>query len=158
MIMYMSNESRLPNGLTQKQFNFYNNLISQMKENGKTEPTKAAISAGFASRCAATVAGRLMKKPEGQAYLQSLHKEVTSSSIATLEWVMDKLTKIATLSVLEDGTFDPSTLQFSLKAISEINKIKGYYAPAKTVSLNMTMDDVQFNRAKELTEKYTRAY
>ncbi len=43
----MTNQTRLPNGLTQKQFAFYNNLIAQMKERGKMDIKQAALSAGF---------------------------------------------------------------------------------------------------------------
>lgn len=154
----MSGEAKLPNGLTQRQFSFYNNLIEQMKRYGEMQPKQAAIDAGYSDKVASTVACRLLKNKEGQSYLKSIHDESKSSSVASLEWVMNKLTNIANLGVQEDGSFNYSALQCSLKAISEINKIKGYYAPDKKVNLNMTIDDIQESRARELTIKYTREY
>lgn len=154
----MANETRLPNGLTQKQFSFYNNLIEQMKKTGKMEPKKAAIEAGFSPANVSEIAYKLLKKPEGQAYLKSIQENSMHSASASIDWVMEKLTRIANLGVQEDGSFNYSALQCSLKAISEINKIKGYYAPDKKVNLNLDMDDIQEARARELTIKYTREY
>ncbi|MDQ5900040.1 MAG: hypothetical protein WAW84_01315 [Candidatus Rickettsiella isopodorum] len=39
----MANETRLPNGLTQRQFAFYNLLIEQMDRVGKIDAKQAAI-------------------------------------------------------------------------------------------------------------------
>jgi len=154
----MANEPRLPNGLTPKQFNFYNNIIEQMKKTGQMNPSQAAIDAGFAPKHVSKMASSLLKKPAGQAYLKSLQKNSICSAEATIDWVMERLTRIANLSLQEDGANNYAALQCSLKAISEINKIKGYYAPDKKLNLNMTMDDVQFDRAKELAGKYSREY
>ena len=66
----MANEPRLPNGLTPKQFNFYNNIIEQMKTTGQMNPSQAAIDAGFAPKHVSKMASSLLKKPAGQAYRQ----------------------------------------------------------------------------------------
>lgn len=90
----MTNQTRLPNGLTQKQFTFYNNLIEQMKETGKMNVKQAALSAGFSPRNYSSIASRLLKKREGQAYIKSLQRESTHSAISNLDWVMEKLMRI----------------------------------------------------------------
>lgn len=154
----MANEAKLPNGLTQKQFSFYNNLIEQMKTTGKMNPPQAAIDAGFSPNHVSKMASNLLKKPEGQAYLQSIQQKPIAKATASLEWVMNKLTNIVNLDVQKDGMPNYQALQCVLKAIGEINKIKGHYAPDKKVNLNMTMDDVQFERAKQLAKKYTREF
>jgi phage terminase small subunit len=154
----MSNEIKLPSGLTQRQFDFFNIIINQMQETGKMNPSQAAIQAGYSNKGAEVVACKLLKKPEGQTYLKSLQKNHIDKATASLEWVMDKLTNIVNLEVQKDGMPNYQALQCVLKAIGEINKIKGHYAPDKKVNLNMTMDDVQFERAKQLAKKYTREF
>ncbi len=129
-----------------------------METLGEMQPTQAAIEAGYSNNGAKVVACKLLKKPAGQAYLQSLQQKPIAKATASLEWVMDKLTNIVNLEVQKDGMPNYQALQCVLKAIGEINKIKGHYAPDKKVNLNMTMDDVQFERAKQLAEKYTRKY
>jgi phage terminase small subunit len=95
----MANEPRLPNGLTPKQFNFYNNIIEQMKTTGQMNPSQAAIDAGFAPKHVSKMASSLLKKPAGQAYLKSLQKNSICSAEATIDWVMERLTRIANLSL-----------------------------------------------------------
>ncbi len=87
----MANQTHLPNGLTQKQFTFYNNLITQMKESGKMDVKRAALSAAFSPKNYSSIASRLLKKPEGQAYLKSLQQESIYAAVAHLDWVMEKL-------------------------------------------------------------------
>jgi len=154
----MANETRLPNGLTQRQFAFYNLLIGQMSETGKMDAKQAAISAGYCSTSASRIATRLLKKPEGQVYLKSLQQNSTHSALITIDWVMEKLVNTVRAGISDDGSINYNALPCSIRAISEINKIKGYYAPDKKVNLNMAMDDIQFDRAKELAVKYTREY
>jgi phage terminase small subunit len=154
----MVNETRLPNGLTHKQFSFYNNLIGQMKETGKMDVKQAIIKAGFSPKNYSAIASRLLKKTEGQAYLKSLQVKSTHSAIATMEWVMEKLVLVVRAGISDNGVINGKFLRDSLRALSEINKIKGYYAPDKKVNLNMTMDDLQVTRARELAKKYTRDY
>jgi len=154
----MANKARLSSELTDKQFAFFNILIKQMETLGEMHPKQAAIEAGYSENGAAVSACRLLKSEYGQTYLKSLHKDVKSSSVASLEWVMDKLTNIVNFDVQKDGLPNYQALQCVLKSVAEINKIKGHYAPDKKVNLNMTMDDVQFERAKQLAEKYTRKY
>ncbi len=152
----MVNETRLPNGLTHKQFSFYNNLIEQMKETGKMDVKQAMIKAGFSPKNYSAIASRLLKKPEGQAYLKSLQVKSTHSAIATMEWAMEKLVLIVRAGIADDGTITSEYVKDSLRALSEINKIKGYYAPEKRVHLNMTVDAIQVARVRELAKKYTR--
>lgn len=154
----MSGEAKLDNGLTQRQVSFFNNMIDQMKRNGEVQPTKAAIDAGYSAKSAHVIASRLLRTEHGQQYLQSLHSESKSSAIASLDWVMDKLTNMANLDIQKDGQPNYQASQCVLKAVAEINKIKGYYAPDKKVNLNMTMDDVDLARAKSLAKKYTREF
>ncbi|BBB14727.1 terminase small subunit [Candidatus Rickettsiella viridis] len=157
-LMPVTNETRLPNGLTQRQFAFYNLLIKQMDEMGKMDAKQAAIEAGFSSTNASRIATRLLKKPEGKAYLKSLQVKSIHSATATMDWVMEKLIRVVYAGISDNGTINGKFLKDSLRALSEINKIKGYYAPEKEFYLNMTMDDVQEARARELTIKYTREY
>ncbi len=154
----MANETRLSNGLTQRQFAFYNRLIEQMHETGKMDAKQAAIAAGYCSTSASWIASRLLKKPEGQVYLKSIQENSTNAALITIDWVMEKLVSTVRAGISDDGAINYNALPCSIRAISEINKIKGYYAPDKKVNLNMTMDDIQFDKAKELARKYTRAY
>ncbi|BBB15443.1 terminase small subunit [Candidatus Rickettsiella viridis] len=116
----MANETRLPNGLTQRQFVFYNLLIEQMDETGKMDAKQAAIKAGFSSANASRIATRLLKKPEGQAYLKSRQVKSTHSAIATMEWVMEKLALVVRAGISDDGTINSKFLRDSLRALSEI--------------------------------------
>ncbi|WP_083827774.1 terminase small subunit [Rickettsiella massiliensis] len=154
----MTNETRLPNGLTQRQFAFYNMLIKQMNGTGKMDAKQAAIAAGYCSTSASRIASRLLKKTEGQVYLKSIQQNSTHSALITIDWVMEKLVRTVRAGISDDGSINYNALPCSIRAISEINKIKGHYAPDKKVNLNMTMDDVQFDKAKELARKYTKAY
>jgi phage terminase small subunit len=154
----VANETRLPNGLTQRQFAFYNLLIEQMNEAGKMDAKQAAISAGYCSTSASRIATRLLKKPEGQAYLKSLQVKSIHSATVTIDWIMEKLVWMVRAGIADDGSINYNALPCSIRAISEINKIKGYYAPEKKFNLDMTMDDIQEAKAKELARKYTRAY
>lgn len=154
----VTNQTRLPNGLTQKQFTFYNNLMGQMKETGKMNVKQAALSAGFSSRNYSSIASRFLKKREGQAYLKSLQRGSTHAAISNLDWVMEKLVHIVRAGISDDGLIRYNALPCSIRAISEINKIKRYYAPEKKFNLDMTMDDIQEAKAKELALKYTRDY
>ncbi len=148
----------VPNGLTQRQFAFYNRLIEQINETGRMDAKQAAIAAGYCSTSTSRIASRLLKKIEGQVYLKSLQENSTYSALITIDWVMEKLVSMVRAGISDDGTINYSALPCSIRAISEINKIKGYYALDKKVNLNMTMDDIQFDKAKELARKYTRAY
>src|SRR5277367_2225779 len=127
----MANAVRLSNGLTQQQLAFFNNVLKQIKEVGRMDVTKAAVEAGYSVKSSPIIGARLWKNPRGQAYLKSLHDNCESSSIATLEWVMDKLIRVVKLGIPDDPTIKshPNELNCSIRAISEINKIKGYYAP-----------------------------
>jgi phage terminase small subunit len=154
----MANQTRLPNGLTQKQFTFYNNLIAQMKRSGKMNIKQAALSAGFSPTNYSSIASRLLKKPEGQAYLKSLQQESTNSAISNLDWIMEKLVRIVRAGIADDGAITPKYVKDSLRAISEINKIQGHYAPEKKFSFNMEMDDLQETKLLELILKYEREY
>jgi phage terminase small subunit len=154
----MSNEARLSDGLTQRQFSFFNIIIEQMRKSGEMQPKQAAIEAGYSEKGAAIVACRLLKKPEGQAYLKSLHTETKSSSIASLDWVMEKLVRVVRAGIADDGAIKQKSVKDALRALTEINKIKGHYAPEKKFNLNLDMDDIQEARARELTIKYTREY
>lgn len=94
------------------------------------------------------IASRLLKKPEGQAYLKLLQVKSTHSAIAMMEWVMEKLVLVVRAGISNNGAINARFLRDSLRALSEINKIKGYYAPEKRVHLNMAMDDIQVARAR----------
>ncbi|WP_218814614.1 terminase small subunit [Rickettsiella endosymbiont of Dermanyssus gallinae] len=155
----MANETRLPNGLTQRQFAFYNRLIEQMNETGRMDAKQAAVSAGYCSTSASRIATRLLRKPEGQSYLKSLQVKSAHSAATTMDWIMEKLVCTVRAGISDDGSINYNALSCSIRAISEINKIKGYYAPDKKVKLNMTMDDnIQEARVRELIIKYTREY
>jgi phage terminase small subunit len=146
------------NGLTPKQFTFYNNLIEQMKETGKMDVKQAALSAGFSPRNYSSIASRLLKKREGQAYLKSLQRESTHSAISNLDWVMKKRVRIVRAGIADDGTITAKYVKDSLRMISEINKIQGRYTPEKNFSFNMEMDDLQETKLLELILKYEREY
>lgn len=128
----MTNQTHLPNGLTQKQFAFYNNLIAQMKKSGKMDIKQAALSAGFSPRNYSSIASRLLKKPEeGQAYLKSLQQESIYAAVTHLDWVMEKLVWIVRAGIADDGTITAKYVKDSLCTLSEINKIQRHYAPEK---------------------------
>ncbi len=127
----------VPNGLTQRQFAFYNRLIEQINETGRMDAKQAASSTSTSR-----IASRLLKKIEGQVYLKSLQENSTYSALITIDWVMEKLVSMVRAGISDDGTINYSALPCSIRAISEINKIKGYYALDKKVNLNMTMDDI----------------
>ncbi len=154
----MANQTRLPNGLTQKQFAFYNYLIAQMKESGKMDVKRAALSAGFSPKNYSSIVSRLLKKPEGQAYLKSLQQESIYAAVTHLDWVMERLVRIVRAGIADDGTITAKYVKDSLHALSEINKIQGYYAPEKNINLSMKMDDAQEAKLHELTLKYERDY
>ncbi len=98
------------------------------------------------------------KKTEGQVYLKSLQQNSTHSALITIDWVIEKLVSTIRAGISDDGLINYNALPCSIRAIFEINKIKGYYTPDKKVNLNMTIDDIQEARARELTLKYTREY
>lgn len=113
-----------------------------MKEMGKMNVKQAALSARFLPRNYSSIASRLLKKREGQAYRKSLQRESTNSAISNLDWVMEKLVRVVRAGIADDGTITATYVKDSLRAISEINKIQGHYASEKNFSFNMEMDDL----------------
>lgn len=90
--------------------------------------------------------------------MKSLQVESTHSATATMDWVMEKLVRIVRAGISDDGMINGKFLRDFLRALSEINKVKGYYSAEKKFHFNMTMDDIQEARVRELTLKYTREY
>ena len=69
---------------------------------------------------------------------------------------MEKLVRIVHAGIADDGTITAKYVKDSLRALSEINKIQGHYAPEKNFNLSMEMGDVQETKLHELILKYDR--
>ena len=106
--------------LNQRQELFCQNIL-----NGKSA-TKAARDAGYSEKTAYSIGARLLKHVEITKRLAALQLAVSSGNIATKQQREEILTKIAT-----EGHKEPITAQDKVRAIAELNKMGGDYAPEK---------------------------
>lgn len=71
---------------------------------------------------------------------------------------MEKLVRVVHADISDNSNIKQKWVKNFLHALIEIKKIKDHDAPEKKFYLNMTMDDIQEARARELTVKYMRDY
>jgi hypothetical protein len=73
--------------------------------------------------------------------IQKIINEGETKFRISFEWVSDELRKIV----------DSASTRDKLRAISEINKMYGYYSPEKTVNVHASIKDTDLEEVKGLT-------
>ena len=118
--------------LTSKQYDFAMNYI----KNG-FNAYQAALSAGYTEAYSRTGSPNLV---QNQSIQRLIKKEVTSLEDRigiTIEWKAKKLQRIIDSIVPSEGEIDKPYLKDAIRALSELNKMSGHYAPTKNVLLNV---------------------
>ena len=88
--------------------------------------TEAAISAGYSPKTAQVIASQNLSKLMIRERIQELQLQATNDRIATVSQRKEILTGIA-----QDAHRQPITAQDKVRAIAELNKMEGDYAPEK---------------------------
>ena len=88
--------------------------------------TEAAIKAGYSPRTAQVIASQNLSKIMIRDRIQELQLQTTNPKIADVIERKEILTQIA-----QDAHKQPITAQDKVRAISELNKMEGDYAPEK---------------------------
>jgi len=89
--------------------------------------TKAAIIAGYSSKTARFIAAENLTKPLIIERLNELQKAVASQKILSVVERKEKLSEIANTAIKSDMV----TPDNAIRAIAELNKMEGDYAPSK---------------------------
>lgn len=117
---------------------------------------RSMVKAGFSEIYARKRGWSYIRRPSIQRELKGWNEQMKQDIKATREWVQNNL-----VNIVENSEKDAD----KIKALSEINKMEGYHAPAKQeVSFNgkLDPDDPEVKRIieieKELLEKNKKDY
>lgn len=111
----MNDENNMVDSLSYKQ----NAFVRKYLLSGNA--TKSAVEAGYSEKTAYSQGQRLLKKVEIQKYLENIREneqEVVNIS---------RITLLNDLVDLKNKSFEKEEYKTTLKAISEINKMMGWY-------------------------------
>lgn len=132
--------------LTAKQYAFCQEYI----RNGYNVK-QACLSAGYSEAVANAGGGKLLHNPLIQERIsQSLHRAEQKLSI-TWEYKLNKLKRIVDEYIPDDKTVAliPEQVREGLKAIAELNKMNGDYAPDKRISMTVEATQHKLIEAKK---------
>jgi len=73
--------------------------------------------------------GKLMRNPHVQAEIAKMREKVNSKAVVSVDWIINRLKEHA----------ECDDKDVSIKAIAELNKMAGNYAPTKNINLNLDM-------------------
>lgn len=145
--------------LTEKQYTFVNNYIS----NG-FNIYQAAISAGYDERYANADACKLLNHPAIKQRINKAHALVIKANerlhIKELAATMEDKIKVLTRIIREIVPLDESQpikldyVKDAIKAISELNKMSGDYAPDKRLSVTVDATQTKLIEARKQYEEY----
>ena len=129
--------------LTLQQQNFVKYYLESMNA------TQALIKAGYKGKHADSYASQLMSKPQIKALLSKTNELVQNQIKATFEWKVQKLEQI-----IEQCLYSESK-DTAIKAISELNKMQGHYAPEKRENLNV---NTSLDNIRKVRDEYKKEY
>ena len=114
---------------------------------------QAALTAGYSHSYAHVKAIQLLDKPEIKARVESAYKMAERKLGLDWEWKLKKLKRIITEIIPDDETspIKLGAVREAIKAIAELNKMAGDYAPEKRLS--MTVDATQ-HKLDEVKKQY----
>jgi Terminase small subunit len=117
-------------------------FISQYVKTANLE--ESAIYAGYSAKNAIGVGKQLLASSKVQRVLDSYRIQVSKTDIVSYEHVLNVL----------KSHLDCADREVSIRAASEINKMKGYYAPTKSVNLNLDLTVETFEQLDISLEDY----
>jgi phage terminase small subunit len=109
--------------------------------------TKAMQLAGYKTKYPNKIAGRLLENPLIKSAVGKSRQESLAKTQVDFEWVINRLKENA-LKAINDNNVDAST-----RALAEINKMLGNYAPEKTQSTHVNID-ATLEEVRLLSEQY----
>jgi phage terminase small subunit len=122
---------------------------------------QSLIQAGFKCKHPDRYAHQLLKKPQIQELLEKTRSEVQKKTEVTFEWKVQKLQEIIDRSLnqhLQDDDGSGKKLVLSdtaIKAIAELNKMQGHYAPEKRENLNV---NTSLENIRRVRDEYKKEY
>ena len=137
--------------LNKKQLLFVNHYVEQ----GFEFPAKALLKAGYQTENADQMANRLLSTPHVAEYVERLRnklanevEEKTNISFFYVTTKLQQLIEKSSSSLDEDSTesvemrekWRKTNSDIILRAVAEINKMFGYYAPEKSQSVNVNVE------------------
>ena len=136
------------NLLTQKQYNFCSSYI----KNG-FNAYQAAIEAGYSHHYANTKAPMLLKLEPIKERIEKAYQVAEDKLGISWQWKLKKLKRVIEAYIPDDPEANLNTFETTvgLKALAELNKMQGDYAPDKRIS--MTVDATQ-GRLLEARKQY----
>lgn len=123
--------------------------------------TKAAIEAGYSPKTAGKQAYQLMQHPEIKRIIEKTRpdleksvedarSEIVIAHGVSFDWKASMLQNII-LSQLD------SNPDVAIKAVAELNKMQGHYAPESTINLNVN-ENREIKEIQEIRKMYKREY
>lgn len=140
--------------LSQMQYNFVTNYI----KNG-SNATQAALKAGYARSVATCKTKYMINQPEVKQRILSAYDKLNAKQdngiFMTLEQRCKVLNQIIFDIVPQDGS-EPKRKHYNeaLKAIAELNKMAGDYAPDKRLSVTVDATKERLDEARKRYEEY----
>jgi phage terminase small subunit len=137
--------------LTNLQASFVQNYI----ENGFNAP-QAAISAGYSHLTATTRTHDITNSPAVKAQLLKAYAKAEQKIVVTFQKRIESLERIIDDILPSDPDKKPRRMLYGLaiRAITELNKMHGDYAPQKLLRLNVDCTKEKLDEAKRVYEDY----
>ena len=89
----------------------------------------AIIKAGYSEKNWDSQSSKLMRHPVVLNEIKLLESKINNKASVTVDWIINKLKEHA----------ECDDKDVSIKAIAELNKMAGNYAPTKNINLNLDM-------------------
>lgn len=141
--------------LTQKQYNFTLNYI----KNG-FNAYQASLDAGYSQTFATVKSGQLITHPEIKKRIAKAYQAVEVKNHNTLcmsitdkAKVLDRIIR-AVVPLDETLPVDKEYMKDAIRAIAELNKMSGDYAPDKRLSVTVDATKERLREAKRVYEEY----
>lgn len=139
-----------PRQLTDQQSQFVLNYV----RNG-FNTYQAAIDAGYSEETAKAEAYRTLTKPHVREYIakaqQITEKIHLNALVIAMDYKIKKLKRVVDQFIPDTGDINVNEASIGIKAIQELNKIAGDYAPEKRLSLTV---DATKDKLKEINKQY----
>lgn len=135
--------------LSPKEYEFAQNYI----KNG-FNAYQAALTAGYKPEYAKKYSYKIIQRPAIQGVITKAVQRIDQKLGVTIEWRVNKLKAIINAVIGDDGTHDKQYYKDALKAIAEINKMSGDYAPDKRLSITVDETQGKLIEARKAYEEY----
>ena len=154
MTKELASPKRVLPELTQLQYDFVKNYIT----NG-FNAEQAAISAGYSQTVVDTRAFCLPNSPSVKPLIDKALDKARDTILSRLgvglTWRIKKLKKVVDQYIPDDApiqSHEPCAV--ALKAIAELNKIAGDYAPDKRLALTVDLTKDKLKEARKIYDEY----